>query len=110
MGTTSGEFGWLLVGGGGVSEGGSGQPQTAWCLAQVDTEKAPHTNTHCSIVHLLLCKAHTVPRHHHHHTPTPPPPQRYQPRHNIMVSSEFGTPDEFFKGFNPALANTEYGR
>jgi hypothetical protein len=26
----------------------------------------------------------------------------YQPAHNIMVSSEFGTPLEFFKGFNPA--------
>jgi len=27
-----------------------------------------------------------------------------------MVSSEFGTPLEFFKGFDPAVANTEYGR
>jgi hypothetical protein len=26
----------------------------------------------------------------------------YQPAHNIMVSTEFGTPLEFFKGFNPA--------
>jgi hypothetical protein len=26
----------------------------------------------------------------------------YQPAHNIMVSTEFGTPAEFFKGFNPA--------
>jgi hypothetical protein len=34
---------------------------------------------------------------------------RYQPRHNIMVSTEFGTPLEFFKGFDPALANTDYG-
>ncbi|WIA29980.1 hypothetical protein OEZ86_000078 [Tetradesmus obliquus] len=33
----------------------------------------------------------------------------YQPAHNIMVSSEFGTPLEFFKGFNPAVASTEYG-
>lgn len=35
---------------------------------------------------------------------------RYQPRHNIMVSSEFGTPNFFFQGFDPAVANTEYGR
>jgi hypothetical protein len=35
---------------------------------------------------------------------------RYQPRHNIMVSSEFGTPNAFFTGFDPAVANTEYGR
>lgn len=33
----------------------------------------------------------------------------YQPRHNIMVSTEFGTPLEFFKGFDPAVAGTEYG-
>ncbi|KAF6260448.1 selenium binding protein [Scenedesmus sp. NREL 46B-D3] len=33
----------------------------------------------------------------------------YQPAHNIMVSTEFGTPKEFFKGFNPAVAATEYG-
>lgn len=33
----------------------------------------------------------------------------YQPRHNIMVSTEFGTPAEFFKGFDPAVANKEYG-
>lgn len=36
--------------------------------------------------------------------------RRYQPRHNIMVSTEFGTPLEFFKGFDPAVAGTEYGR
>lgn len=33
----------------------------------------------------------------------------YQPRHNIMVSSEFGAPGSFFKGFNPAEASTRYG-
>ena len=26
----------------------------------------------------------------------------YQPRHNIMVSSEWGEPDCFLNGFNPA--------
>ncbi|KAF8069628.1 selenbp1 [Scenedesmus sp. PABB004] len=33
----------------------------------------------------------------------------YQPAHDVMVSSEFGTPAEFFKGFDPAIASTEYG-
>ncbi len=26
----------------------------------------------------------------------------YQPKFNTMISSEFGTPNNFFKGFNPA--------
>ncbi|KAK9814393.1 hypothetical protein WJX72_005141 [[Myrmecia] bisecta] len=33
----------------------------------------------------------------------------YQPRHNVMVSSEWGAPKEFFKGFNPANVATAYG-
>eukprot|EP00879_Flechtneria_rotunda_P003852 GHRR01004092.1.p1 GENE.GHRR01004092.1~~GHRR01004092.1.p1 ORF type:complete len:424 (+),score=154.35 GHRR01004092.1:332-1603(+) len=33
----------------------------------------------------------------------------YQPGHNVMVSSEFGTPAEFFKGFDPNVVATEYG-
>lgn len=36
----------------------------------------------------------------------PPPPFGYdfwyQPRHNVMVSSEWGEPNTFIKGFNPA--------
>jgi hypothetical protein len=34
----------------------------------------------------------------------------YQPAHNIMVSTEFGTPLEFFKGFNPAGAALAAGQ
>jgi len=34
----------------------------------------------------------------------------YQPRQNIMVSSEFGTPACFKKGFNPAEVSADYGR
>src|SRR4051812_33298289 len=34
----------------------------------------------------------------------------YQPRHNIMVSSEWGTPNEFTTGFNPAQVASKYGR
>ena len=26
----------------------------------------------------------------------------YQPRHNVMISSEWGEPNSFLKGFNPA--------
>ena len=26
----------------------------------------------------------------------------YQPRHNVMISSEWGAPNSFKKGFNPA--------
>ena len=26
----------------------------------------------------------------------------YQPRHNVMISSEWGEPNAFLKGFNPA--------
>ena len=26
----------------------------------------------------------------------------YQPRHNVMISSEWGEPNSFFSGFNPA--------
>ncbi len=26
----------------------------------------------------------------------------YQPRHNVMISSEWGDPNVFLKGFNPA--------
>ena len=26
----------------------------------------------------------------------------YQPRHNVMISSEWGEPNCFLKGFNPA--------
>ncbi|GMH44391.1 hypothetical protein BSKO_12343 [Bryopsis sp. KO-2023] len=33
----------------------------------------------------------------------------YQPRHNIMVSSEFGRPNSFLKGFDPAEAANAYG-
>ncbi|GBF99564.1 hypothetical protein Rsub_12189 [Raphidocelis subcapitata] len=33
----------------------------------------------------------------------------YQPRFNIMVSSEFGAPGEFLKGFDPAKAASHYG-
>lgn len=34
----------------------------------------------------------------------------YQPRHNIMVSSEFGAPSAFKEGFNPAQVPTHYGK
>ncbi|DBA86469.1 hypothetical protein WJX79_005001 [Trebouxia sp. C0005] len=33
----------------------------------------------------------------------------YQPRHNVMFSSEWGTPSAFTKGFNPVLVPTSYG-
>lgn len=33
----------------------------------------------------------------------------YQPRHNVMVSSEWGAPNTVSKGFDPSLAATEYG-
>lgn len=33
----------------------------------------------------------------------------YQPRHGVMVSSEFGAPRAFFKGFDPSLVPTDYG-
>lgn len=34
----------------------------------------------------------------------------YQPRHNVMISSEWGEPDCFLKGFNPAdVAEGRYG-
>ncbi|XP_003384485.1 PREDICTED: selenium-binding protein 1-like isoform X1 [Amphimedon queenslandica] len=35
----------------------------------------------------------------------------YQPRHNVMLSSEWGEPNCFLKGFNPAdVQNGKYGR
>jgi len=34
----------------------------------------------------------------------------YQPRHDVMVSSEFGTPACFKSGFNPAKVSEEYGK
>ena len=35
----------------------------------------------------------------------------YQPRHNVMVSSEWGAPETVSKGFNPAdVASGKYGR
>ncbi len=35
----------------------------------------------------------------------------YQPRHNVMISSEWGAPNTVSKGFNPAdVANGKYGR
>jgi selenium-binding protein 1 len=35
----------------------------------------------------------------------------YQPRHNVMISSEWGEPNAFLKGFNPAdVQNEKYGR
>jgi len=34
----------------------------------------------------------------------------YQPRHNIMVSSGWGDPNSFSKGFNPAEVPTKYGK
>lgn len=35
----------------------------------------------------------------------------YQPRHNVMVSSEWGEPQCFLNGFNPAhVAEGKYGR
>ena len=34
----------------------------------------------------------------------------YQPRHNIMISSEWGAPTTVSQGFNPAEAATKYGR
>jgi len=34
----------------------------------------------------------------------------YQPRHDVMVSSEFGTPGCFKNGFNPAEVSDNYGR
>jgi len=34
----------------------------------------------------------------------------YQPRHDIMVSSEFGSPCAFKKGFNPSEVPTHYGK
>ncbi|KAL3160862.1 Methanethiol oxidase [Trebouxia sp. C0009 RCD-2024] len=33
----------------------------------------------------------------------------YQPRHNVMVSSQWGDPLEFTKGFNPAKVPSSYG-
>ncbi|CAK0773982.1 Methanethiol oxidase [Coccomyxa viridis] len=33
----------------------------------------------------------------------------YQPRHNVMVSSQWGAPCSFSKGFNPADVPTAYG-
>ncbi|KAK9855439.1 hypothetical protein WJX84_007786 [Apatococcus fuscideae] len=33
----------------------------------------------------------------------------YQPRHNVMVSSQWGKPAEFTKGFNPAEVPNAYG-
>ena len=33
----------------------------------------------------------------------------YQPRHNVMISSEWGEPNSFLSGFNPAhVAEGEY--
>jgi selenium-binding protein 1 len=33
----------------------------------------------------------------------------YQPRHNVMISSEWGEPNTFLKGFNPAhIADGSY--
>lgn len=34
----------------------------------------------------------------------------YQPRHNVMVSSEWGAPNTVSKGFDPATAAEKYGR
>jgi len=34
----------------------------------------------------------------------------YQPLHNVMVSSEWGAPSSFTKGFNPADVTDKYGR
>lgn len=41
--------------------------------------------------------------------PAPPQPQpcRYQPYHDVLVSTAWGAPKEFFKGFNPANVPTE---
>lgn len=33
----------------------------------------------------------------------------YQPRHNVLVSSSWGAPSAFFKGFNPAEIAEKYG-
>ncbi|KAK9830616.1 hypothetical protein WJX81_005797 [Elliptochloris bilobata] len=33
----------------------------------------------------------------------------YQPRHNVMVSSQWGAPAAFSKGFNPAEVSSAYG-
>lgn len=33
----------------------------------------------------------------------------YQPKFNTMVSSEFGTPNKFIQGFNPADISNDYG-
>jgi len=33
----------------------------------------------------------------------------YQPFHNVLVSTEFGAPEAFMQGFNPADAGTKYG-
>ncbi len=34
----------------------------------------------------------------------------YQPRHNVLVSSEWGAPASFTHGFNPSEVPTKYGR
>ncbi|KAI6661109.1 Selenium-binding protein 1-like [Oopsacas minuta] len=34
----------------------------------------------------------------------------YQPYHNVMISSEWGEPASFTKGFDPSLVDTKYGR
>ena len=35
----------------------------------------------------------------------------YQPRHNVMISSEWGEPRSFLEGFNPQhVADGKYGR
>ena len=33
----------------------------------------------------------------------------YQPYHNVMISSEWGEPSTFVKGFDPSLVETKYG-
>ncbi|EFN58621.1 hypothetical protein CHLNCDRAFT_140840 [Chlorella variabilis] len=33
----------------------------------------------------------------------------YQPHHDLLVSTSWGAPSEFFKGFNPAEVATKYG-
>lgn len=33
----------------------------------------------------------------------------YQPRHNVMLTTEFGAPNAFNSGFNPAEVGTKYG-
>ena len=37
----------------------------------------------------------------------PPPRAGYQPHHDVLVSTSWGEPNEFFKGFDPSKVPTK---